>query len=97
LPRILGLAAVVINGQQASYGGTLLVAQSALLETDRPAATIRMLAHRCFVVVALTGLKFRMEIAPAKAATRRHGRVCSCASWAPMSTIPSASRPDRRQ
>ena len=56
LPRILGLAAVLIKRQQAAYGGTGSLLRSALLETVIALlqAPIRMLAHSLFVVVALT-------------------------------------------
>ena len=70
LPRILGLAAVIINGQQAAYGGTASLLRSALLETliALLQAPIRMLAHSLFVVVALTGLKLEWKSPPREAA-----------------------------
>ena len=70
LPRILGLAAVLINRQQASYGGTASLLRSALLETliALLQAPIRMLAHSLFVVVALTGLKLDWKSPPREAA-----------------------------
>ena len=70
LPRILGLAAVIINRQQAAYGGTASLLRSALLETliALLQAPIRMLAHSLFVVVALTGLKLEWKSPPREAA-----------------------------
>ena len=70
LPRILGLAAVIINGQQAAYGGTRSLLRSAGLETliALLQAPIRMLAHSLFVVVALTGLKLEWKSPPREAA-----------------------------
>ena len=70
LPRILGLAAVLINRQQAAYGGTASLLRSALLETliALLQAPIRMLAHSLFVVIALTGLKLEWKSPPREAA-----------------------------
>ena len=69
LPRILGLAAVLINRQQGAYGGTASLLRSALLETliALLQAPIRMLAHSLFVVVALTGLKLEWKSPPREA------------------------------
>ncbi|SFC02125.1 membrane glycosyltransferase [Polaromonas sp. OV174] len=70
LPRILGLTAVLIKRQQASYGGTASLLRSALLETliALLQAPIRMLAHSLFVVVAMTGLKLEWKSPPREAA-----------------------------
>ena len=70
LPRVLGIAAVLINRQQASYGGTASLLRSALVETliALLQAPIRMLAHTLFVVVALTGLKLEWKSPPREAA-----------------------------
>ena len=70
LPRILGIAAVLLNKQQQSYGGTASLLRSALLETliALLQAPIRMLAHSLFVVVALTGLKLEWKSPPREAA-----------------------------
>jgi len=70
LPRILGLAAVLINRQQQAYGGTASLLRSALLETliALLQAPIRMLAHSLFVLVALTGLKLEWKSPPREAA-----------------------------
>lgn len=70
LPRVLGLAAILINRQQQSFGGTFSLLRSALLETliALLQAPIRMLAHSLFVVVALTGLKLEWKSPPREAA-----------------------------
>jgi membrane glycosyltransferase len=70
LPRILGVAAILIKRQQASYGGTLSLLRSALLETliALLQAPLRMLAHSLFVVIALTGLKLEWKSPPREAA-----------------------------
>ena len=70
LPRILGLAAVLLKGQQNAYGGLASLLRSALLETliALLQAPIRMLAHSLFVVIALTGLKLEWKSPPREAA-----------------------------
>ncbi|HEY5581291.1 MAG TPA: glucans biosynthesis glucosyltransferase MdoH [Rhodoferax sp.] len=70
LPRILGLAAVLLNRQQQAYGGTASLLRSAMLETliALLQAPVRMLAHSLFVVVALTGLKLEWKSPPREAA-----------------------------
>lgn len=87
LPRILGIAAILINRQQQSYGGTLSLLRSALLETiiAMLQAPVRMLAHSLFVVVALTGLKLEWKSPPREAAAVpwRH----ALAQLAPMSGL----------
>ena len=87
LPRILGIAAILINRQQQSYGGTFSLLRSALLETiiAMLQAPVRMLAHSLFVVVALTGLKLEWKSPPREAAAVpwRH----ALAQLAPMSGL----------
>lgn len=70
LPRMLGIAAVLINREQQSYGGTASLLRSAMLETliAMLQAPVRMLAHSLFVVVALTGLKLEWKSPPREAA-----------------------------
>ena len=70
LPRVLGIAAVLLNRQQHAYGGTASLLRSALLETliALLQAPIRMLAHSLFVVIALTGLKLEWKSPPREAA-----------------------------
>jgi membrane glycosyltransferase len=69
LPRVLGLLAVFIQGQQRSFGGTAALLRSALLETvlAMTQAPVRMLGHSLFVLVALTGLKLEWKSPPREA------------------------------
>ena len=69
LPRLLGLAAVLLKGQQNAYGGTASLLRSALLETFIALlqAPIRMLAHSLFIIIALTGLKLEWKSPPREA------------------------------
>ena len=87
LPRILGVVAIFIKRQQASYGGSYSLLSSAVLETliAMLQAPIRMLAHSLFVVVALTGLKLEWKSPPREAAAVpwRH----ALAQLAPMSSV----------
>jgi membrane glycosyltransferase len=59
LPRLLGVLAVQLRGEQALFGGALRLWGSALLELLLSAlqAPLRMLAHSAFVLSALTGLQ----------------------------------------
>ncbi|GAD23786.1 glucans biosynthesis glucosyltransferase MdoH [Acidovorax sp. MR-S7] len=70
LPRVLGVAAVLLRGEQRRYGGTFALLRSALLESVLAIlqAPIRMLAHSLFVLVALTGLKLEWKSPPREAA-----------------------------
>lgn len=70
LPRVLGLAAVVMRGEQRSFGGIPRLLASALIETGLALlqAPVRMLAHTLFVAVALTGIKLKW-ISPPREAT----------------------------
>ena len=87
LPRILGIAAVLLKREQQAYGGTASLLRSALLETliALLQAPIRMLAHSLFVAVALTGLKLEWKSPPREAAAVpwRH----ALAQLAPMSAM----------
>jgi membrane glycosyltransferase len=69
LPRVLGIVAVLVKREQASYGGMSALLRSALLETVIAVlqAPIRMLAHSLFVVIALTGLKLDWKSPPREA------------------------------
>jgi membrane glycosyltransferase len=90
LPRLMGLAAVLINRQQQAFGGTFSLMRSALLETFIALlqAPIRMVAHSLFVVVALTGLKLEWKSPPREAAAVpwRHALT----QLAPMSLVIAA-------
>ncbi len=70
LPRVLGIAAVILKRRQHAFGGTVSLLRSALLETVIALlqAPVRMLAHSLFVVVALTGLKLEWKSPPREAA-----------------------------
>ena len=70
MPRVLGIAAVLINREQSAYGGALNLLRSALLETVIALlqAPIRMLAHSVFVAGALTGLELSWKSPPREAA-----------------------------
>ena len=59
LPRLLGVLAVQLRGEQAEFGGSPRLWGSALLELLLSAlqAPLRMLAHSVFVLSALTGLR----------------------------------------
>ncbi len=87
LPRILGLAAVILKGQQNAYGGLASLLRSALLETliALLQAPIRMLAHSLFVVIALTGLKLEWKSPPREAAAVPWAHAL--AQLAPMSGV----------
>ncbi len=70
LPRLLGIAAVLMRGEQRLFGGTFSLLKSAVLEAALALlqAPIRMLAHSLFVVVALTGIKLDWKSPPREAA-----------------------------
>ncbi|MBT3065981.1 glucans biosynthesis glucosyltransferase MdoH [Rhodoferax sp. U11-2br] len=87
LPRVLGITAVLLKGQQHAFGGTGSLLRSALLETVIALlqAPVRMLAHSLFVAVAVTGLKLEWKSPPREAAAVpwRH----ALAQLAPMSLM----------
>jgi membrane glycosyltransferase len=66
LPRLMGLAAVFLKGEQARFGGSLNLLASATLETVVALlqAPVRMVAHSVFVVTALSGLKLDWKSPP---------------------------------
>ena len=70
MPRVLGLAAVLLQRRQGGYGGTVALLCSAVAETVLALlqAPIRMLGHSLFVLVALTGLKLEWKSPPREAA-----------------------------
>ncbi len=69
LPRVMGVLAIVMTGQQRRYGGTSALVRGALLEAGLSLlqAPVRMMAHTVFVVVALTGLKLDWKSPPREA------------------------------
>ncbi len=70
MPRVLGLAAVFMRGEQKSFGGAAALLRSAVAETVLALvqAPVRMLGHSLFVAVALTGLKLEWKSPPREAA-----------------------------
>ncbi|WCM87570.1 glucans biosynthesis glucosyltransferase MdoH [Acidovorax sp. NCPPB 3576] len=69
LPRVLGVTAILMKGEQKQYGGTASLIKSAGLESVLAIlqAPIRMLAHSLFVIIALTGLKLDWKSPPREA------------------------------
>jgi len=90
LPRVLGIAAVLIRGEQRHFGGLGGLLKSALLESALAIvqAPVRMLAHSLFVVVALTGIKLDWKSPPREAAAVPW-RVAA-AQLAPMTLVIAA-------
>jgi len=79
LPRVLGLIAVVLRGEQAAFGGIRRMLGSACFETALALlqAPVRMLAHSLFVVVALTGLKLHWTSPPREASGLAWGEAAA--------------------
>jgi membrane glycosyltransferase len=69
LPRLLGVVALMINGEARNYGGGWSLLKGAALEGMLSAlqAPVRMVAHSIFVVVALTGIKLDWKSPPREA------------------------------
>jgi membrane glycosyltransferase len=69
LPRVLGIAAVLMRGEQRQYGGTWGPVKSSVMESALAIvqAPVRMLAHSLFVLVALTGIKLDWKSPPREA------------------------------
>jgi membrane glycosyltransferase len=69
MPRVLGIATIVMRREQHLYGGTPALVRSAMLEGALSVlqAPVRMVAHTVFVVVALTGLKLNWKSPPREA------------------------------
>ena len=90
LPRVLGIAAVLLKGQQHAFGGTVSLLRSALLETVIALlqAPVRMLAHSLFVMVAITGIKLEWKSPPREAAAVPWRHALS--QLAPMSLMVAA-------
>jgi membrane glycosyltransferase len=70
LPRVMGIAAVLMRGEQRQFGGLWGLLKSSVLESVLAIvqAPVRMLAHSLFVVVALTGIKLDWKSPPREAA-----------------------------
>jgi membrane glycosyltransferase len=69
LPRVLGIATVVLKREQRAYGGTFALIKGAVIEAALSVwqAPVRMLAHTLFVVGGLTGLKLDWKSPPREA------------------------------
>ncbi|KQW63943.1 glucans biosynthesis glucosyltransferase MdoH [Variovorax sp. Root411] len=69
LPRVLGIAAVLMRGEQRQYGGVWGLVKSSMMESGLAIvqAPVRMLAHSLFVLVALTGIKLDWKSPPREA------------------------------
>jgi membrane glycosyltransferase len=65
-PRVLGVVAVRLRGEQARYGGTLRLVLSAVMELfiSMLQAPVRMLAYAAFTLNTLTGLKLEWRSPP---------------------------------
>lgn len=87
MPRMLGLLAVVMKGEQKAYGGTAGLLRSAAAETllALTQAPIRMLGHSLFVLVALTGWKLEWKSPPREASGVSWGEAA--ARLAPMTLV----------
>jgi len=59
LPRVLGVASILMRREQRLYGGTIALIGGAVMEAALSLlqAPIRMMAHSAFVLAALTGLQ----------------------------------------
>ncbi|MCK7498872.1 MAG: glycosyltransferase [Comamonadaceae bacterium] len=66
MPRVLGVLAVLAQGDARRFGGTPALLASAVIELFASAiqAPLRMLAHTSFVLGALTGLKLEWKSPP---------------------------------
>lgn len=90
LPRVLGIAAVLMRGEQRQYGGLWGLVKSSVLESALAIvqAPVRMLAHSLFVLVALTGIKLDWKSPPREAAAVPWKVAVS--QLAPMSVVVGA-------
>jgi membrane glycosyltransferase len=66
LPRLLGVATVLLERGQAAHGGTRRLLTGSLAEAALAAlqAPVRMVAHSAFVIGALTGLRLEWRSPP---------------------------------
>lgn len=87
LPRVLGIAAVLIKKEQRFFGGTWALLKSSLLESALALlqSPVRMLAHSLFVLVAITGLKLEWKSPPREAVALSWRTAAS--SLAPMTGV----------
>jgi len=87
LPRILGITAVLMKGEQRQYGGVFSLVKSSVLESALALlqSPVRMLAHSLFVLVAITGIKLDWKSPPREAVAL--GWKDTARSLAPMTTV----------
>ena len=87
LPRILGIVAVLVKGEQRMYGGTANLLKSAVFESGLAMlqSPVRMLAHSLFVLVAVTGIKLDWKSPPREATALSWKHAAS--SLAPMTAV----------
>jgi membrane glycosyltransferase len=87
LPRVLGIVAVLMKGEQRRFGGTFSLIKSAALESALAMlqSPVRMLAHSLFVIVAITGVKLDWKSPPRDAVALTWGATAR--SLAPMTLI----------
>ena len=73
LPRVLGVLAIVLRGEERAYGGVLCLVKGTLLEGALSVlqAPVRMMAHTLFVFVALSGLRLDWKSPPREATDLR--------------------------
>ena len=69
LPRVLGVFVIMLRGEQERFGGAAKLCLSALAEAALSIlkAPIRMFAHTCFVLAALTGWRIDWQSPPREA------------------------------
>ncbi|MFT3666391.1 glucans biosynthesis glucosyltransferase MdoH [Piscinibacter sp.] len=69
LPRVAGVAALLLTGAERQYGGRAALLRGALVEAALSvlSAPVRMVAHSLFVLGALTGLKLEWKSPPREA------------------------------
>ncbi len=79
LPRMLGVLAIVLRGEQHSYGGLAGLVRGTLVEGALSVlqAPVRMMAHTVFVFVALSGLKLDWKSPPREATDIAWGDAAS--------------------
>lgn len=66
LPRVLGVLAIVLRGEQAAFGGGKALLRSVLLEAGLSTvqAPMRMVAHSAFILAALGGVSLQWRSPP---------------------------------
>ncbi|HEX4510006.1 MAG TPA: glucans biosynthesis glucosyltransferase MdoH [Burkholderiaceae bacterium] len=87
LPRLLGVAAVLLRREAGRHGGGVRLVQSAMLEAGLSMllAPLRMVAHSIFVLGALTGWKLDWKSPPREAADVHWGDAAR--RFAPASVV----------